>query len=127
MDPGPWEQAFETVARRRIGGAVIAESPRYETHQRRLAEMALKHRLPLVFTFRSQAEAGGLMAFTPDAEEIFRRAGRLAARILQGAKPADLPVEEPTTFELVINLRTAKALGLTLPPSILIRADQLIE
>jgi putative ABC transport system substrate-binding protein len=113
-DPGRWEQIFESVARRGIGAATIHESPRYETHQRRLAELAMKHRLPMVLTFRSQAEAGGLMAYSPDEEEIFRRAGSLAARILKGAKPADLPVEEPTKYQFVINLKTAKALGLTI-------------
>ena len=127
IDPGPWEQVFETVARRGIGAATIHESPRYETHQRRLAELALKHRLPMVFTFRSQAEAGGLMAYTPDFEEIMRRAGNLAARILKGAKPADLPVEQPTRYQLVLNARTARALGLTIPPSVLARTDEAIE
>jgi putative ABC transport system substrate-binding protein len=127
-DPGPWEQIFESVARRGIGAATIHESPRYETHQRRLAELAMKHRLPMVvLTFRSQAEAGGLMAYSPDEEEIFRRAGSLAARILKGAKPADLPVEEPTKYQFVINLKTAKALGLTIPPAVLARADEVIQ
>jgi putative ABC transport system substrate-binding protein len=81
----------------------------------------------MVFTFRSQAEAGGLMSYAPDLEEVFRRAGSLAARILQGAKLADLPVEEPTKFQLVLNLKTAKALGLTIPPAVLARADEVIE
>ena len=92
-----------------------------------LADLALKYRLPMVFTFRSQAEAGGLMAFTANHEEVFRRAGSLAARILQGARPADLPVEQPTKYQFVLNLKTAKALGLTIPPAVLARADEVIQ
>ena len=81
----------------------------------------------MVFTFPLQAEPGGLMAYAADEEEIVRRAGNLAAKILKGARPADLPVEEPTMYQFVVNLRTAKALGLTIPPSVLARATQLIE
>jgi putative ABC transport system substrate-binding protein len=81
----------------------------------------------MVFTFRSQAQAGGLMSYAPDLEEIMRRAGSLAARILKGAKPADLPVEEPTRYQLVVNLKTAKTLGLTIPPSVLARANEIIQ
>jgi putative ABC transport system substrate-binding protein len=81
----------------------------------------------MVFTFSNQAQAGGLMAYTIDQEEIFRRAGGLAARILKGARPADLPVEEPTRYQFVLNLKTAKALRLTIPPSLLVRADWVIE
>jgi putative ABC transport system substrate-binding protein len=81
----------------------------------------------MVFTFRVQAEAGGLMSYQADVEEINRRAGNLTARILKGAKPADLPVEEPTTYQFVVNMKTAKALGLTIPPTVLARATQLIE
>jgi ABC-type uncharacterized transport system substrate-binding protein len=130
-DSGQWEQmfetVFETVSRRGIGAVTIHEAPHLESHRRLLADLALKHRLPMVFTFRSQAEAGGLMSYAPDLEEIMRRAGSLAARILQGAKPADLPVEEPTKYQLVLNLKTAKALGLTIPQSVLLRADEVIQ
>jgi putative ABC transport system substrate-binding protein len=127
VDPGQWEQAFQTVSQRRIGAVTIHENPRWETNRQLLADLALKHRLPMVFTFRSQAEAGGLMSYAPDLEEIFRRAGSLAARILKGAKPADLPVEEPTRYQLVVNLKTAKTLGLTIPPSVLARANEIIQ
>ena len=92
-----------------------------------VADFAKKHKLPTVFGAREFAEAGGLMSYAPDIAEGFRRAAIYADKILKGAKPADLPVEQPTKFELVINLKTAKALGLTVPPSILARADELIE
>ncbi len=88
---------------------------------------AKKHKLPTVFGAREFAEAGGLMSYAPDIAEGFRRAATYVDRILKGAKPADLPIEQPTKFELVINLKTAKALGLTIPQSVLIRADQVIQ
>ena len=96
-------------------------------HRRQLTDLALKHRVPTMFAFREYAEAGGLMAYGPSYTELFQRAAGYVAKILKGAKPADLPVEQPTKFELVINLKTAKALGLTIPPSVLARADELIE
>ena len=92
-----------------------------------VADFAKKHKLPTVFGAREFAEAGGLMSYAPDRAEGFRRAATYADKILKGAKPADLPIEQPTKFELVINLKTAKALGLTIPPSVLGRADQVIE
>ena len=126
-NPERWGPVFESAARRGIGAVTIHEAPRFEVQRQLLADLALKHRLPMVFTFRVQAEAGGLMSYQADEEEINRRAGNLAARILKGAKPADLPVEEPTRYQFVLNLKTAKALGLTIPPSVLARATQLIE
>jgi len=126
-DPARWGPVFETTARRGIGAATMHEAPRFEVQRQLLADLALKFRLPMVFPFRVQVEAGGLMSFAPDLDEVFRRAGNLTARILQGAKPADLPVEEPTRYQFVINLKTAKSLGLTIPPSVLARATQLIE
>ena len=126
-DPGRWVPVFETAVRLGTGAVTIHEAPRFEAQRQLLADLALKHRLPMVFTFRVQAEAGGLMSYQADNEEIFRRAGNLAARILKGVKPADLPVEEPTLYQFVLNVKTAKALGLTIPPSVLARATQLIE
>jgi ABC-type uncharacterized transport system substrate-binding protein len=126
-EPERYETVFEAVKRRGIDAATIHESGNYETHRERLADLALRHRLPMVFTFSNQAQAGGLMAYTIDQEEIFRRAGSLAARILKGAKPADLPVEEPTRYQFVLNLKTAKALGVIIPPSVLARATDVIE
>ena len=127
QDPVHWEQVFDTVARRGIGAIAINEAARFETHQGRLADFSVKYRLPMVLTFPSQAQAGGLMSYSADLEEVMRRAGSLAARILQGAKPADLPVEQPTRYRLVLNLKTAKALSLTIPPAVLARADEVIQ
>jgi ABC-type uncharacterized transport system substrate-binding protein len=93
----------------------------------RLAERALKNRIPMMCGFRDEVETGCLMSYEPNLEDLFRRTAGLVDRILKGVKPADLPVEQPTKFELVINLKTAKALGLTIPPSVLGRADQVIE
>ena len=126
-DPAPWAQAFETVARRGIEAAMIHEAPSFEAHRQILADLALKHRVPMAWSFRTQAEAGGLMSYAVDFVALLRRAGNLTGRILQGAKPADLPIEQPTKFELIINLKTAKALGLTIPPSVLARADEVIQ
>jgi putative tryptophan/tyrosine transport system substrate-binding protein len=92
-----------------------------------IADFAKKHRLPTIFGAKEFAQAGGLMSYAPDVPDLFRRAAGHVDRILKGAKPADLPVEQPTKFELVINLKTAKALGLTIPQSILLRADEVIE
>ena len=96
-------------------------------HRTHLAGLALKYRIPAIYSFRSHAEAGGLMVYSTDWDALRRRAAAYVDKILKGAMPADLPVEQPTRFELVINLRTAKALGLTIPPSLLLRADEVIE
>ncbi len=93
----------------------------------RIADFALTRRLPSVFGWKEYVEAGGLMSYGPNLDTSWRRIAVFVDRILKGAKPADLPVEQPTKFELVINMKTAKALGLTIPPSLLLRADQVIE
>ena len=101
--------------------------PFFRTHRARIADFAAKSRLPSVSGEREQTEVGGLMSYGPSRLDMFRRAATYVDKILKGAKPADLPIEQPTKFEFVINLKTAKALGLTIPPSILLRADQVIE
>ena len=95
--------------------------------RRRLVDLAAKNRLPAVYPQREWVDAGGLMAYGPNLADVFRRAATYVDKILKGAKPADLPVEQPTKFELVINVKTAKALGLTIPPSLLQRADEIMQ
>jgi ABC-type uncharacterized transport system substrate-binding protein len=90
-------------------------------------DLAAKNRLPTVFSYKEYVEAGGLMSYGPDLADLFRRAATYVDKILKGARPSDLPVEQPTKFELVINLKSAKTLGLTIPPSVLARANQFIE
>jgi putative tryptophan/tyrosine transport system substrate-binding protein len=98
-----------------------------DAHARRIAALAAKSRLPAMYAFRFYVEAGGLISYGVDLSENYRRAAAFVDKILKGTKPADLPIEQPIKFELVINLKTAKALGLTIPPSVLGRADQVIE
>jgi putative ABC transport system substrate-binding protein len=97
------------------------------SERRRLVDLAAKNRLPVVYPQREFVDAGGLMSYGPNLADLFRRAATYVDRILKGTKPGDLPVEQPTKFELVISLKTAKTLGLTIPPSLLARADQVIE
>ena len=99
----------------------------FNEHRGRIAELAAKGRLPAVYGLPEHVEAGGLMAYCASRAELFRRAATYVDKILKGAKPADLPIEQPTRFELIVNLRTARALGITIPASILVRADRVIE
>jgi ABC-type uncharacterized transport system substrate-binding protein len=105
----------------------MLESPLFTTHRARLAEVAARSRLPTIYGQREYVDVGGLMSFGTDFRDLYRRAALYVDKFLKGAKPANLPVEQPTKFELVINLKTAKALGLTIPPSLLARADQVLE
>jgi ABC-type uncharacterized transport system substrate-binding protein len=116
------------MTRDRAGALLIFPNSLFGTQRRQIAELAAKARLPAIHVGTSgYAEAGGLMAYSPNNLDLERRAAAFVDKILKGAKPADLLVEQPTKFELVINLKTAKALGLTIPQSILVRADQIIE
>jgi putative ABC transport system substrate-binding protein len=116
------------MAERHAGAFVMVPGPVFlSEHSPQMAELLVKARLPSMFPRREFAAAGGLMSYGPSYADMFRRAAAYVDKILKGAKPADIPVEQPTKFELVINLKTAKALGLTIPPSILSRADEVIE
>jgi len=121
------EGGFSMMARENVGAAIVALDALFNQHTRRIAELAGKHRLPSIAGWPQYAEAGGLMSYGQNLVENFRRAAMYVDKILKGAKPADLPVEQPMRLELVINLRTAKALGMTVPHSVLLRADRVIE
>ncbi len=125
--PDDFDGAFATMTRKRAGAVLVLETPSFYPDRTELAHLAAKKRLPAMYAAREFVDAGGLMAYGPNLADSFRRAGTYAGRILKGAKPADLPVEQPTKFELVINLKTAKALGLTIPQSVLMRADEVIQ
>jgi len=122
-----FDGVFSELTNARAGGLVVLSTPMFSSERTRLVDLAARHRLPTMFSFRSYVDAGGLMSYGPNVADLFRRAATFVDKILKGAKPVDLPVEQPTKFELVINLKTAKALGLTIPPSLLQRADQVIE
>ena len=122
-----FEAAFASMTRERVDGFVELGSPLFFNYRARLAELALKHRLPGVFDFRELVEAGGLMSYGADINDLHRRAALYIDKILKGAKPADLPVEQASKYLLVINLKTARALGLEIPPTLLARADEVIE
>ena len=124
---GDLEDAFAAAKRGRADLVHVYGDPVTFTHRATIAELALKHRLPTMHVYREAVEAGGLLSFGSYWPLIYRNAGTYVDKILKGAKPADLPVAQPTKYELVINLKTAKALGLTIPPSLLQRADQVIE
>jgi putative ABC transport system substrate-binding protein len=127
LGPEDFNDAFAGMTRERSEAVLVLADPMTFFHRMRLAEVIAKHRLPSVYGLREHTELGGLMSFWADSAHLYRRAATYVDKILKGAKPADLPVEQPTKFELVINLKTAKALGLTIPPSLLLRADQVIE
>ena len=125
--PADIDRAFSDMTRARVGALTVLSTSMFSSERRRLLDLAAKNRLPTVFPWREYVDAGGLMSYGPDLTDMFRRAATYVDKILKGAKPGDLPIEQPTKFELVINLKTAKALGLTIPPSLLQRADQVIE
>ncbi len=126
-DVGEIDQAFMSATKARAGAVLVAAGQTLDPHPRRVAELAAKSRLPAMYHHRYYVEAGGLACYAPNLTEIWRAAAKFVDKILKGAKPGDLPIEQPTKFEFVINRTTAKALGLTIPPSLLQRADQVIE
>jgi ABC-type uncharacterized transport system substrate-binding protein len=127
--PGPNEipGALEAAIRERAGALVLIDDMLITSHRRRILELAGQHRLPVISIYGDFAEAGGLLAYGPKASDTYQRAAYFVDRILNGVKPGELPVEQSSTFELVINLKAAKALGLTIPPSLLLRADRVID
>jgi putative ABC transport system substrate-binding protein len=122
-----FEQAFSTMSREQVGGFLVVAAPLFLLHRARLTELAIKHRLPGMFGGKDYVEVGGLMSYSADYMDLCRRSAIYIDRILKGAKPGDLPVEQPTKFELAINNKTAKAIGLIIPESFLLRADEVIE
>jgi putative ABC transport system substrate-binding protein len=125
--PEDVERAFSDVSKARAGALIVLTSVMFINERRRLVDLAAKNRLPTVYPQRDFVDVGGLMSYGPNGPDLFRRAATLVDKVLRGAKPGDLPIEQPTKFELVINLKTAKALGLTIPPSLLGRADEVIQ
>ena len=124
---GDVDRAFAAIGESRLGSLLVIADPTLGNHRARIADLSIKHRLPTIGTHGGWAEGGLLMSYGSDFIDMFRRGATLVDKVLRGAKPADLPVEQPTKFEFVINLKTAKALGLTMPPSLLARADQVLE
>ena len=122
-----FDGAFAAMARERAGALLVVADSFLGFHRERIHALTARHRLPTMYGLREHAEIGGLMSYSADLHDNFRRAATYVDRILKGAAPGDLPVQQPTKFELVINLRTARALGLTIPRALLVRADQLIE
>jgi putative ABC transport system substrate-binding protein len=125
--PDEFARAFSDMSSARAGALTVLPSNRFLREHRRLVDLAAKNRLPAVYTSSEFVDAGGLMSYGANQRDLFRRAATYVDKILKGAKPSDLPVEQPTKFELVINLKTAKALGVTVPEALLARADDVIE
>jgi putative ABC transport system substrate-binding protein len=126
-EPGQFDGAFAAMAAERAQGLIVVVDPLTVRYRERIVDLAAKNRIPAVYGFREFVDAGGLMAYGVNVSYLCRRAAGYVDKILKGAKPGELPIEQPTTFEVIINLKTAKALGLTIPQSVLLRADQVIE
>jgi putative tryptophan/tyrosine transport system substrate-binding protein len=125
--PSDFEEAFSAATQRRADAMLMLSSPLISANVQMLAELSVRHHLPAITLFPDFARKGGFMAYGPNLLGLYRRVGVLAGNVLRGANPADLPIERPTKFELVLNLRTADALGLSIPASLLLRADEVIE
>jgi putative tryptophan/tyrosine transport system substrate-binding protein len=121
------DAAFKETTKAGITALTVTRSTLINSYQKRIADLATKNRLPAIYSRRDFVESGGLMSYGADEVEPFRRAASIVDKILKGTKPADIPVERPRKFELVINLKTAKQIGLTIPPNVLVRADRVIR
>jgi putative ABC transport system substrate-binding protein len=121
------DKAFAEMPKKRVDAVLVVISPLMTLHSKRIVELALKHRLPGMYPTRQFVEESGLMAYGPLISDLYHRAATYVDKILKGAKPADLPIEQPTKFEFIINLKTAKQIGATIPPNVLARADKVIR
>ena len=127
QDPGDIETAFRAAVKERAEGVLVLTGPVINSHRKQIADLAAKNRLPAIFPTSEFVEVGGLVSYNANITDLFRRAATYVDKVLKGTKPTDLPVEQPTKFELVINLKTAKQIGLTIPPNVLARADRVIK
>ncbi len=127
LDPKDIETAFRTASKGRADAVLVLTSPVFISQRTQIAELAVKNRLPAIYSWPENVEDGGLMTYSVSITDLFRRAATYVDKILKGAKPADLPVEQPKKFEFVINLKAAKQIGLTIPPNVLARADRVIR
>jgi putative ABC transport system substrate-binding protein len=125
--PDDFDAAFSAMIRDRAEALLVFPSPMLYLEHKRIVDLATRNRLPTIYPWREAVDAGGLISYGANIPDMLRRAAVLVGKILRGAKPADLPVEQPTTFELVLNLKTAKALGLEISPTLVVRADEVIE
>jgi len=126
-EPEDIERVFADMPKERVDALLVMLSPLVTLHSKRVVELAVKHRLPGMYPTRQFAEEGGLLAYGPLISDLYRRAAIYVDKILKGAKPAELPIEQPTKFELVANLKTARQIGFTIPPNVLARADRVIR
>jgi putative tryptophan/tyrosine transport system substrate-binding protein len=125
--PDDFEMAFQAARKKRAGALIALDVAFFFTHRAQMVKLAVKSRLPAIYAFKEFVDAGGLMSYAANLVDLYRRAAVYVDKILKGRKPADLPVEQPTKFELVINLKAAKQIGLTIPPNVLVRADKVIK
>jgi putative ABC transport system substrate-binding protein len=127
LDSKDIETAFREANKRHANGVLVLQSPILNSHRKEATDLAIKSRLPAIYYAPEFLDVGGLMSYSASITDLYRRAATYVDKILKGAKPADLPIEQPTKFELVINLKTAKQIGLTIPPNVLARADRVIK